>query len=138
MSLTSRSAHDEGDSATPMTAKNAGGDLQGYPSTGDPRRIESSGFEISVAESDRGSLDRTRVLVPIGEPIGGQMSAVGIRQFEVGRTLAVHCDVTFASTAETNDEAHGVRVVPCRTRADFRRLLQQHDVVYTLGLNPDR
>lgn len=84
------------------------------------------------------AVDRTRVLVPIGEPIGGHMSAVGIRQFEVGRALAVHCDVTFASTAETNDEAHGVRVVRCRTRGDFRGLLRQHDVVYTLGLNPDR
>lgn len=82
--------------------------------------------------------DRTRVLIPIGEPIGGQMSAVGIRQFEVGRALAAHCAVTFASTAVTNDEGHGIPVVPCRTRAEFRDLLRTHDVLYTLGLNSDR
>ena len=84
------------------------------------------------------TVDRTRVLVPIAEPIGGQMSAVGIRQLEVGRALASHCDVTFASTAETNDDCHGVSIVRCRTHADFRALLRDHDVLYTLGLNADR
>ncbi|MFM8791534.1 MAG: glycosyltransferase [Solirubrobacterales bacterium] len=78
------------------------------------------------------------MLVPIGEPIGGQMSAVGIRQIEVGRALAAHCTVTFASTAATNDEGHGIPIVPCRTRAEFRDLLRTHDVLYTLGLNSDR
>lgn len=82
--------------------------------------------------------DRTRVLIPIAEPIGGQMSAVGIRQFEVGRSLAPHCDVTFASTAATNDTEHGIPIASYRTRAEFRRLLRTHDVLYTLGLNSDR
>jgi hypothetical protein len=82
--------------------------------------------------------DRTRVLIPIAEPIGGQMSAVGIRQFEVGKALAAHCDVTFASGSATNDLAHGIRIEPCRTRGEFRALLAGHDVLYTLGLNSDR
>lgn len=82
--------------------------------------------------------DRTRVLIPIGEPIGGQMSAVGIRQFEVGRALAPHCDVTFASSAPANDDHHGIPIVRCDKPADFRALLRRHDVLYTLGLNADR
>lgn len=82
--------------------------------------------------------DRTRVLIPISEPIGGQMSAVGIRQFEVGRALAAHCDVTFASSAAANDEQHGIPIARCGSRAEFRALLHRHDVLYTLGLNSDR
>lgn len=82
--------------------------------------------------------ERIRMLVPIAETIGGQMSAVGIRQSEIGKALAPHCDVTFASSAETNDEVPGVRIVPCRTRADFVALLRSHDVLYTLGLNSNR
>lgn len=82
--------------------------------------------------------ERIRMLVPIVETIGGQMSAVGIRQSEIGKALAPHCDVTFASSAETNDEVPGVRIVPCRTRADFVALLRSHDVLYTLGLNSNR
>lgn len=66
------------------------------------------------------------------------MSAVGIRQFEVGRALAPHCAVTFASTASSNDESHGIPVTSCRTKAEFRKLLRGHDVLYTLGLNADR
>lgn len=82
--------------------------------------------------------ERTRVLVPIAEPIGGQMSAVGIRQFEVGKALAPHVDVTFASPVSGHDESHGIPVVPCPTRAAFVSLLRTHDVLYTLGLNADR
>lgn len=82
--------------------------------------------------------DRTRVLIPIGEPIGGQMSAVGIRQFEVGRALSRHCAVTFATTATDNDEDHGIPIARCQTRSEFRELLRMHDVLFTLGLNPDR
>jgi glycosyltransferase involved in cell wall biosynthesis len=80
----------------------------------------------------------TRVLIPIAEPIGGQMSARGIRQFEVGKALAAHCDVTFASSADHNDEQQGVSIARCRSRAQFRALLKRHDVLYTLGLNSDR
>lgn len=82
--------------------------------------------------------ERTRVLIPIGEQIGGPMSAVGIRQFEVGRALAPHCDVTFASTATRNDLVENVHVSPVRCHADFRRLLASNDVLFTLGLNADR
>ena len=82
--------------------------------------------------------DRTRVLIPINEPIGGSMSAVGIRQFEIGKALAPHCDVTFASGAATNDTSHGISIVPCRNRREFRALVASHDVLYTLGLNSDR
>jgi glycosyltransferase involved in cell wall biosynthesis len=82
--------------------------------------------------------NRTRVLIPIAEPIGGQMSAVGIRQFEVGKALAAHCEVTFASSAASNDIDHGIPVAPCRGRGDFHDLLESHDVLYTLGLNSDR
>lgn len=82
--------------------------------------------------------DRPRVLIPIAEPIGGQMSAVGIRQSEIGKALAPHCDVTFAAQGSANDEVHGVRIVPCRNRREFRSLLDSHDVLYTLGLNSDR
>lgn len=66
------------------------------------------------------------------------MTAVGIRQFEVGRALGHDCDVTFASSATTTDAPRSITVVPCRNRADFRRLLQCNDVLYTLGLNCDR
>jgi glycosyltransferase involved in cell wall biosynthesis len=82
--------------------------------------------------------DRTRVLIPIAEPIGGQMSAVGIRQFEVGRALAPRCDVTFASNAVGNDDHHGIPIAHCDSPSEFRALLRRHDVLYTLGLNADR
>jgi glycosyltransferase involved in cell wall biosynthesis len=78
---------------------------------------------------------KTRVLIPISEPIGGQMSAVGIRQLEVGRALATHCEVTFA--AQKTDAANlvpGVSVIPCHNRRQFRRLLSSHDVLFTLGV----
>lgn len=66
------------------------------------------------------------------------MSAVGIRQLEVGKALASHCNVTFASSADHNDEQQGVAIARCRSRAEFRALLKRHDVLYTLGLNSDR
>ena len=66
------------------------------------------------------------------------MSAVGIRQSEIGKALSPHCDVTFAAREAANDEVPGVRIVPCRSRRDFRALLDSHDVLYTLGLNSDR
>lgn len=81
---------------------------------------------------------RTRVLIPITEPIGGQMSAVGIRQFQVGKALSSYCDVTFASSATDNDQQAGMTIAVCRSQKDFRALVMQHDVLYTLGLNSDR
>jgi glycosyltransferase involved in cell wall biosynthesis len=81
---------------------------------------------------------RIRVLIPIAEAIGGQMSAVGIRKLEVGRALAATCDVTFATTATTNDPVAGLRIVDCPNRRAFRSLLASHDVIYTLGLTADR
>ena len=79
-----------------------------------------------------------RVLIPISEPIGGAMSAVGIRQLEVGKVLARHCAVTFASTAHGNDGLEFADVVDCHSRGQFRKMLATHDVLYTLGLNWDR
>jgi glycosyltransferase involved in cell wall biosynthesis len=81
---------------------------------------------------------RTRVLIPIAEPIGGQMSAVGIRKLEIGRVLAATCDVTFASSAATNAPQAGITIVACPDRATFKSLLARHDVLYTLGLTADR
>lgn len=81
---------------------------------------------------------RTRVLIPISEPIGGQMSAVGIRKLEIGRALAASCDVTLATTATMNDPQPGITIVGCTNRSAFRRLLARHDVLYTLGLTADR
>jgi glycosyltransferase involved in cell wall biosynthesis len=79
-------------------------------------------------------------LIPIAEPIGGQMSAVGIRKLEIGKALSAHCAVTFATSAAGNDPLNqsGVSVVPCASRAVFRELLATHDVLYTLGLTTDR
>lgn len=82
--------------------------------------------------------ERTRVLIPISEPIGGQMSAVGIRKLEIARVLAGSCDVTLATSAAENDPQPRLRIAPCRSRAAFRDLLAEHDVLYTLGLTADR
>jgi glycosyltransferase involved in cell wall biosynthesis len=82
--------------------------------------------------------DKTRVLIPISEPIGGQMSAVGIRKLEIGKALAAHCDVTFGVSEPENDDVPGARLVPCRNGHEFRRLLARHDVLYTLGLTSGR
>jgi glycosyltransferase involved in cell wall biosynthesis len=81
---------------------------------------------------------RTRVLIPIAEPIGGHMSAVGIRKLEVGRALAATCDVTFATSVAHNEALPGISTVECTTRAVFRELLANHDVLYSLGLTADR
>lgn len=82
--------------------------------------------------------DKTRVLIPISEPIGGQMSAVGIRKLEIGKALAAHCDVTFGVSEPENDDVPGARLARCRDGREFRRLLAGHDVLYTLGLTSDR
>jgi glycosyltransferase involved in cell wall biosynthesis len=82
--------------------------------------------------------DKARVLIPISEPIGGQMSAVGIRKLEIGKALAPHCDVTFAVSESENDAVSGTTLAPCRNRREFRGLLARHDVLYTLGLTSDR
>lgn len=82
--------------------------------------------------------DRTRVLIPIAEPVGGEMSAVGIRKLEVARALAATCDVTLATETGPNDPQPGLTLAACPSRAVFRRLLAEHDVVYTLGLTVGR
>lgn len=82
--------------------------------------------------------DKTRILIPISESIGGQMSAVGIRKLEIGKALAAHCDVTFGVSQPENDDVHGAQVAPCRNGREFRRLLAGHDVLYTLGLTSGR
>lgn len=82
--------------------------------------------------------ERTRVLIPISEPIGGHMSAVGIRKLEIGKALAAHCDVTFGVSEPENDDVPGAKLAACRNRNEFRRLLASHDVLYTLGLTSDR
>jgi glycosyltransferase involved in cell wall biosynthesis len=82
--------------------------------------------------------ERTRVLIPISEPIGGQMSAVGIRKLEIGKALAPHCDVTFGVSETENDDVPGAKLAACRNRREFRGLLSRHDVLYTLGLTSDR
>jgi glycosyltransferase involved in cell wall biosynthesis len=81
--------------------------------------------------------ERTRVLIPISEPIGGQMSAVGIRKLEIGKALAPHCDVTFGVSETENDDVPGANLAPCRNRRELRSLLSRHDVLYTLGLTSD-
>jgi len=77
---------------------------------------------------------RTRVLIPLSESLAGAMSAVGIRKYEVGRALAATCDVTFGTIADSGAAGQHGRVEPIRSRADLRRLLATHDVLYTLGL----
>jgi len=89
---------------------------------------------MMAASSDR----PTRVLVPIAEPIGGPMSAIGVRKLEIAKVLARSCNVTMAMTSRASAVPDGLEVVTSPSPADFRRLLADHDVLYTLGLNSDR
>lgn len=80
---------------------------------------------------------RPRVLVPVYERLDGPMSSLGSRRLEIGCAMARHCDVTFASTAATT--AFTIRdlpVLPVSGSRQLRRLLDDHEFLYTLSIFP--
>jgi glycosyltransferase involved in cell wall biosynthesis len=80
---------------------------------------------------------RPRILIPVYEQLDGPMSALGTRRLEIGCAMARHCAVTFASTAAT--KASSIRAIPIEpigTTRQFRRLLDNHDFLYTLSIFP--
>jgi len=44
----------------------------------------------------------TRVLVVVGEPVGGAMAGPAIRAVELARVLAEHCRVTLADASSSS------------------------------------
>jgi glycosyltransferase involved in cell wall biosynthesis len=81
--------------------------------------------------------ERPRILVPIYEPLDGPMSALATRRLEIGCALAGACDVTFASTVATAPfRIRDVPVEPADGRRLFRRLLDDHEFLYTLSIFP--
>jgi glycosyltransferase involved in cell wall biosynthesis len=80
----------------------------------------------------------TRVLVVVGEPVGGAMAGPAIRAAELARVLSEHCQVTLAAPAPSRLDHPGVEVLEAAS-SDFAVLLdalQSHDVVVAQQVPP--
>ena len=80
----------------------------------------------------------TRVLVVVGEPVGGAMAGPAIRAVELARVLAEHCRVTLAAPGPSRVDHPGVELLEA-SASDFDVLLdalRSHDVVVAQQLPP--
>jgi glycosyltransferase involved in cell wall biosynthesis len=77
--------------------------------------------------------ERRRVLFICADPVGEEMAGLGIRCWELARTLAGSAHVTVAHGGTTERELEGVRTVPFRAHAPgaLRELIAAADTVVT-------
>jgi len=75
--------------------------------------------------------ERPNVLFICADPVGEQMAGLGIRCWELARTLSAMASVTVAHGGRERSEAEGVRTIPFRPHAPgaLKALIEQADVV---------
>ncbi|MCZ6689065.1 MAG: glycosyltransferase family 4 protein [Planctomycetota bacterium] len=74
-----------------------------------------------------------RVLFLTPSVVGREMSAVGMRHFELARALSTHHEVTLAVSRLEGEPPPGVKVVPIGTEAELSRLAKLCDVLIVQG-----
>ncbi len=74
---------------------------------------------------------RANVLFICADPVGEQMAGLGIRCWELARTLSAMASVTVAHGGRERREAEGVRTIPFRPHSPgaLKGLIEQADVV---------
>jgi glycosyltransferase involved in cell wall biosynthesis len=74
---------------------------------------------------------RPSVLFVCADPVGEEMAGLGIRCWELARTLSVQASVTIAHGGSEQGELEGIRLVPFRAHApsSLRALIAQADTV---------
>jgi glycosyltransferase involved in cell wall biosynthesis len=74
---------------------------------------------------------KPRVLLICADPVGEKMAGLGIRCWELARTLSVQASVTVAHGGSEQRELEGIRLVPFRAHAPsaLRALIAQADTV---------
>jgi glycosyltransferase involved in cell wall biosynthesis len=75
--------------------------------------------------------DRPRVLFICADPVGEEMAGLGIRCWELARTLSAQASVTIAHGGSEQRELEGIHLVPFRAHAPLalRSLIAQADTV---------
>jgi glycosyltransferase involved in cell wall biosynthesis len=78
-----------------------------------------------------GAAREPSVLLICADPVGAEMAGLGIRCWELARTLSAHASVTVAHGGSERSDAQGVRTIPFRPHAPhpLRALIEQADVV---------
>ncbi len=71
------------------------------------------------------------MLLICADPVGAEMAGLGIRCWELARTLSAHASVTLAHGGSEQSEAHGIRTIPFRPHAPhpLRDPIEQADMV---------
>jgi glycosyltransferase involved in cell wall biosynthesis len=71
------------------------------------------------------------VLLICADPVGTEMAGLGIRCWELARTLSAHASVSVAHGGSEEGESEGIRAIPFRPHAPhpLRALIEQADVV---------
>lgn len=78
-----------------------------------------------------GAAREPSVLLICADPVGAEMAGLGIRCWELARTLSAHASVTVAHGGREQSEAKGIRTIPFRPHAPHpvRALIEQADMV---------
>jgi glycosyltransferase involved in cell wall biosynthesis len=89
--------------------------------SGRPRVPDPGGRPLIPEPSNRPRVperrDRPRVLFISADPVGEQMSGLGIRYWELARVLSAHAEVTVAHGGSEQGESEGVRMLAYRPHA---------------------
>lgn len=87
--------------------------------------------EPARAADSAGAERRRRVLLICADPVGAEMAGLGIRCWELARTLSAHASVTVAHGGREERESEGIRTIPFRPHAPhpLRALIELADVV---------
>jgi glycosyltransferase involved in cell wall biosynthesis len=87
--------------------------------------------ERSAAPASARPRARPNVLLICADPVGEEMAGLGIRCWELARTLSAVATVTVAHGGREQREAEGIRTIPFRPHApgELRTLIEQADTV---------
>jgi glycosyltransferase involved in cell wall biosynthesis len=78
-----------------------------------------------------GAAHEHSVLLICADPVGAEMAGLGIRCWELARTLSAHASVTVAHGGSEQSDAEGIRTIPFRPHAPhpLRALIARADMV---------
>jgi glycosyltransferase involved in cell wall biosynthesis len=87
--------------------------------------------ERTRAPGSAGAERQRNVLLICADPVGAEMAGLGIRCWELARTLSANASVTVAHGGSEERQAEGIRTIPFRPHAPhpLRALIEQAGVV---------
>ncbi len=93
--------------------------------------MHGAASERSPASTSPTTATRPNVLFICADPVGEEMAGLGIRCWELARTLSAVATVTVAHGGSEQREAEGIRTIPFRAHAPgaLRALIEQADTV---------